>query len=342
MSTMGRTRTGFGYLLPLLAMVCVGALAGCALEPTPMPTPLPTATPTVTLTPTRTATPLPTATLTPSPTPAPLSVVVRLAPAQVVQGHTQKVEVFTNLSSQVTLAWGERSALMGTSDGKRHAGFVGVSPVAELGALPVTVQVLAADGRRIALRTELQVVAGEFPFETLQFDAETTKLLAPETTEPELARMHAVYGGSSAPQMLWSGAFAWPWLGAVTSPFGTGRQYGDAFRSFHAGIDLDGEEGDVITAAADGLVLLAETLTVRGNAIVLDHGLGVMSGYYHLSRLDVGPGDRVTKGQAIGLMGQTGLVTGSHLHWEMRVGDVPVSPAQWTEVDWSVALEEMQ
>ena len=93
-------------------------------------------------------------------------------------------------------------------------------------------------------------------------------------------------------------------------------------------------------APARGIVRLAEELDVRGNMVILDHGLGVMSGYCHLSRIDVAPGDTVQRGQQIGLMGSTGLVTGSHLHWEMRVGGVPVSAREWTLCDMSAPPEE--
>ena len=79
-------------------------------------------------------------------------------------------------------------------------------------------------------------------------------------------------------------------------------------------------------APADGKVVLAEPLQVRGQVVILDHGLGVMSGYWHLSQIDVTAGQFVEEGQVIGLVGNTGLSTGSHLHWEVRVGGVPVDP----------------
>jgi murein DD-endopeptidase MepM/ murein hydrolase activator NlpD len=77
-------------------------------------------------------------------------------------------------------------------------------------------------------------------------------------------------------------------------------------------------------------VVLAEPLTVRGNAVIVDHGLGVHTGYWHLSRIDVAAGQVVKVGDAIGQVGTTGLSTGSHLHWELRIGDVPVDPMEWT------------
>ncbi len=76
-------------------------------------------------------------------------------------------------------------------------------------------------------------------------------------------------------------------------------------------------------------VVLAAALFVRGNAIVLDHGNGVYTGYWHLSALDVAAGDQVTRGQLLGEVGSTGLSTGAHLHWELRIAGMAVDPLQW-------------
>jgi murein DD-endopeptidase MepM/ murein hydrolase activator NlpD len=75
--------------------------------------------------------------------------------------------------------------------------------------------------------------------------------------------------------------------------------------------------------------MLAEPLTVRGNALVLDHGWGMLTGYWHLSKIEVDVGQRVQKGDLIARIGSTGLSTGSHLHWEMWVGGVNVNPMEW-------------
>ncbi|GAG42208.1 unnamed protein product, partial [marine sediment metagenome] len=115
----------------------------------------------------------------------------------------------------------------------------------------------------------------------------------------------------------------------ITSVYGTLRQY-DTGPGYHAGVDLDGETGDAVFAVADGRVVLAEPLQVRGGAVILDHGLGVYSCYFHLSDFAVREEERVSKGQVIGDMGSTGLSTGTHLHWEIRVGGIAVDPFEWT------------
>jgi murein DD-endopeptidase MepM/ murein hydrolase activator NlpD len=84
-------------------------------------------------------------------------------------------------------------------------------------------------------------------------------------------------------------------------------------------------------AAADGTVVFSETLELRGQTVIIDHGMGVMTSYFHLSEIFVDVGVDITVGQPIGLGGSTGLSTGPHLHWEMRIMDVPVDGMRWTE-----------
>lgn len=160
------------------------------------------------------------------------------------------------------------------------------------------------------------------------------ELLAPDRTRPELERLLALWTTVSDRQQ-WQGLFAFPVASGFqqTSPYGTRRSYnGGPVNSFHAGADWSAPEGTPIQAPAAGTVILAEKLDVRGGAVILDHGLGVTSNFWHLSRIDVVPGQRVARGQILGLVGTTGLSTAAHMHWEMRLYDVAVDPLQWTQV----------
>ena len=76
---------------------------------------------------------------------------------------------------------------------------------------------------------------------------------------------------------------------------------------------------------------LAEALNARGNAVLIDHGMGLYSGYWHQSESVVHVGQQLAPGDLIGYIGDTGLVTGPHLHWEMRLGSIAVEPLQWVE-----------
>ncbi len=150
--------------------------------------------------------------------------------------------------------------------------------------------------------------------------------------EAERKKVNAVFGGLSE-QRLWQGAFGFPLAGELrtTAPFGQRRSYnGGPVSSYHAGQDLGADGGTPVYAPAAGTVALAEPLQVRGNVVILDHGLGVFTGFWHLSQINVEAGQTVERGEVVGLVGNTGLSTGPHLHWEMRVLGVPVDPLQWT------------
>jgi murein DD-endopeptidase MepM/ murein hydrolase activator NlpD len=117
-----------------------------------------------------------------------------------------------------------------------------------------------------------------------------------------------------------------------SSPFGSRRTYEpNPAVSAHEGEDYSVPAGTAVTAPAAGVVVLAEPLFVRGNAVVVDHGSGVYTGYWHLQELAVRRGDRVQPGQLLGRVGSTGLSTGAHLHWELRVNGIAVDPLQWLE-----------
>ena len=117
----------------------------------------------------------------------------------------------------------------------------------------------------------------------------------------------------------------WPAPGLITSPFGDGRG--------HPGIDIDGVTGDPVLAAGPGVVIGAGApppgFSGYGTIVAIDHGNGISTLYAHLSRVDVATGQRVGAGQLIGAIGMTGISTGDHLHFEVRVANVPVDPMLW-------------
>ena len=129
-----------------------------------------------------------------------------------------------------------------------------------------------------------------------------------------------------SPERYWHGPFQRPVPGVVTSAFGGKRVFNGEVRSYHRGVDLRAPQGTPILALADGRVAIAENMYYSGNVVFIDHGLGAVSSYAHMSRLDVHPGDRVTAGQQIGLSGATGRVTGPHLHLGLNILGQAVDP----------------
>lgn len=137
------------------------------------------------------------------------------------------------------------------------------------------------------------------------------------------------------PAQLWEGKSIWPTKGRLTSPFGKYREYNTGVRRHHYGTDIANNVGTPVHAANHGIVTLAESLHLYGKAVVINHGQGVSTSYNHLSKIRVEPGERVKKGQLVGLMGATGQTTGPHLHWGMVVNGISVAPEEWIENDFS-------
>lgn len=124
----------------------------------------------------------------------------------------------------------------------------------------------------------------------------------------------------------WTEPFLRPRGSVITSPFGTGRLFNGRVTSRHLGVDFRGAVGDTVRAANRGIVALVDAFFLAGNVVYVDHGEGVVTGYFHLSEALVAPGDTVERGQPIGLVGGTGRVTAPHLHWSARYGAVTVNP----------------
>ena len=269
----------------------------------------------------------------PDPLPAPFDKVT-LEPQTGVQGRalTLSIEIQTNTPL--------RARFLGVD---YDLAPIPVSPSQNLQEAVLAVPVLQEVGTyglellqngEIILSLPVRVASGDYARENITLSAETSKLLDPALTTAESARIETLCRPFEAVKR-WNGPFRSPVPDAAqTSAFGTLRSYnGGPYGSFHRGQDLRGAVGTPVTAPADGVVVLAEPLTVRGNTVILRHGLGVCSVYNHLSEVDVKEGDTVTAGTPLGKVGATGLVTGPHLHWEVRVLGVPVNPVQWVEGD---------
>ncbi|MGI6129627.1 MAG: murein hydrolase activator EnvC family protein [bacterium] len=125
------------------------------------------------------------------------------------------------------------------------------------------------------------------------------------------------------------GAMAWPTAGPITSYFGyrTHPVYGT--KRLHAGLDIGAPHGQTVVAAADGTVIMADWYGGYGKAVVIDHGGGISTLYGHNSALLVSAGQKVTRGQAIAKVGSTGVSTGPHCHFEVRVNGTPQDPLGW-------------
>lgn len=135
----------------------------------------------------------------------------------------------------------------------------------------------------------------------------------------------------SAQHAYFTKPFIQPAQGVLTTPFGYQRVVNGVPANRHAAIDIANKTGTPIWAANNGKVVLADSMYLTGNTIIIDHGLNLFSIYAHMSKLEVKAGQEVKQGQVIGRMGSTGFSTGPHLHFGMLIGNTYINPQPFFE-----------
>lgn len=264
--------------------------------------------------------------LLPAVVPADLIAALELSPQPTPRGQTATLAFTTTTPATCQIAYLNRvEPCWGV--GFRHTALVGIPALQPPGVYEIEVR-LQSEGRQETYRLPLHVAAGRYDYERLDLPSDRQALLDPTLSQHERVKVAALVPLRSA-ERFWEYPFARPVEASVTSYYGSRRSYGYGFTSYHAGADFRAQTGTPVHSPATGVVVLAEPLVVRGHAIILDHGWGVVTGYWHLSRIDAVVGQRVARGEVIGAIGNTGLSTGPHLHWELWVNGVAVDPLPW-------------
>ena len=260
---------------------------------------------------------------------APPSFTVGTDPATLVRGTVGVITVHPAPGSDIT-SLGGRAADEPLHFEPAHGGaftaLIGV-PVDGPDSFVVTLFPTGAAGSdTVAVR--LRVAEGAYRRERLSV---APKYAKPDTAAQrrileEIAMARSISVQAHETPRLWSAAFRPPRSGRVTSPFGTARVLNGEVQSRHLGTDFAGAVGAPVRAANAGVVALVGQFYLAGNVVYVDHGEGLVTGYFHLSRVQVAEGDTVARGQIIGRVGRSGRVTGPHLHWIARYGHITVDP----------------
>jgi murein DD-endopeptidase MepM/ murein hydrolase activator NlpD len=144
--------------------------------------------------------------------------------------------------------------------------------------------------------------------------------------EREQRRLAAIWPKETS--RSWKGDFVNPLDGDIITPFGVRRLINDIPKSPHTGVDVRGNKGDKIIAPNDAVVALIDNQFFSGKSLILNHGQGIYTMFFHLSKVLVKRGQAIKKGQAIALVGETGRATGPHLHWGVRIQGSRVDPLE--------------
>jgi hypothetical protein len=215
----------------------------------------------------------------------------------------------------------------------RMVALQGIHAMLDPGVYPLQLDAKLADGTVQSFQQSVVIADAGFPRESLTVLDES---IDPAITAPEEQQVLGLVSPATE-RKHWSGELGLP-VGepfCIKSWFGTRRSFNrSAYDYFHAGVDYgicSVEHPFDILAAAPGVVVFAGPLSVRGNATFIDHGWGIYTGYFHQEEIYVTAGQQVEAGELIGRIGDTGRVTGPHLHFEVWVDGVQVNPLDWLE-----------
>ncbi len=189
-------------------------------------------------------------------------------------------------------------------------------------------------GNTARLDNKFQIVPFPFKKQVLHVSADKVK------EEKELGLSQSEFDHTieeitqnSPQEKLWHGVFCAPIdIVRTTCEFGTIRTTQEKGRYMHKALDIINAPKSVVWATQDGIIALKERYAASGNTVVIDHGWGMVSLFFHLDNFaDIQAGQKIAKGNPIGTIGKTGYATGYHLHWETRINNIQVDPLQWTK-----------
>ncbi len=247
-----------------------------------------------------------------------------LRPGEVVLVEVESAQPLRRLRGEV---FGREFPVFPQAGALRWFGLAGIDLDAPPGPYALSLAGEDAQGSPVAGQDTLVVAGRQFPTRQLTVDAKfvTPPASALARIREESERVRAIFGATT-PRRYWQGAFIAPVPGAPISEFGKRSVYNGKPRSPHSGTDFRGTTGTPVRAPNAGRIVLAASLYYSGNTVIIDHGYGLYSYFGHLSAFAAKAGDAVDKGEVVGKVGATGLVTGPHLHWAVRLNGSRVDP----------------
>ena len=264
---------------------------------------------------------------------------VSLTPAVVVAGSPELIRVVAANAAAIDGEWLDRKLeFFRGRDGLAWFALGGVDVDAPVGPSELTITIHDAKGGTRSLSRTIRVHPAHYSTSSLT--------LAPQFVQPGPDALKQIAAdqlltekayASSTPEPLWKGNFRVPVDAPQSERFGTRRIFNGKLASNHKGLDFRAAPGTPVRAGNGGVVVLAQPLYYAGNCVVIDHGLGLYTLSMHLSRISVHEGQRIERGQKLGLSGATGRVTGPHLHWAVRWQGAYLDPAKLLLLDLSAA-----
>jgi murein DD-endopeptidase MepM/ murein hydrolase activator NlpD len=253
-------------------------------------------------------------------------------PLEVFQGEILELKVSGAGLAAVIGRLGKDNIQFYPSGDKDYATLIGIDLEAKAGVINIAVKAKTTAGADRETQIPVKIKAKPFQQESFSVATEFDDL-GPELLE-RIRREQEQFDrtfAASTPQRWWRRPFILPVSGAISSPFGYRRVINGAPRAPHTGVDLKAPLGTEVLAANHGRVALRGDFFFSGKSLILSHGDGLYTMYFHLSQFNVEEGDEVHRGDVIALSGMTGRVSGPHLHWGARLNRARVDPFELIE-----------
>ena len=262
-----------------------------------------------------------------------------VAPAEVFQGRSFIVflSAVDELDSPLAIKSasadfnGSRITFFPYEEGLRA--IIGTMPEITIGEYPLTIEATVTGKEKDTKEIkELSVTVSPRIYPSVSFWIKPAKkqVFTPALVDDEWGQIQKELLKES-PDKLWSGEFVTPVPGITTMYFGTKELVNGHPRSRHRGQDFRAKIGTPVRAGHNGRVTVAQFFKAFGGTVVIDHGQGIDTLYFHLSKIIAQVGQGIKQGEVLGLSGNTGMSSGPHVHWGMSVHDVRVDPIQWVK-----------
>jgi len=246
------------------------------------------------------------------------------------QGDVVEVKVRGDDLAQVEGSLGKERIYFYPSENRTFSALVGIDVEAKPSLAKLSVKVQSATGAQRQTEIHLKIKAKSFHTESFNVAPSFDQMS--EETRAEIRREQEAFArafATTAPERFWDAPFLPPVpQDASASSFGSRRIINGVARAPHTGTDLSAPAGTEVIATNHGRVVLVGNFFFAGGSVVLDHGGGLLTMYFHLSEFKVAEGAMVKKGDVVALSGVTGRVTGPHLHWGARLLNARIDPLQ--------------
>ena len=250
---------------------------------------------------------------------------ISLTAKKIPQGGLSLITVEVSEDEMPEVIWmGKKVYLVLNEENRTWHGFIAADLRQKPGPYGLLVKDPSSDKET---RLEIQVEKKHYGVRRLTVPKEMVDLDAPtfERVKKEAKTMTALWQGPAS-EPVWQGSFLRPLDGEVVGPFGRSSIINEQPRAPHSGVDLRAERGTPVRAINHGTVVLTADHFFPGRSVVIDHGGGILSMYFHLEKILVQKDQYIEKGQVVGLVGATGRSTGPHLHLGIRINGARVDP----------------